>query len=170
MGKRNERPSWEESFMASAYLAAARSSCNHLHTGVAVVIDKRVIATGYNGAPPGIENCLDRGCRKDEKAVEFDVKGTGTCRGTHAEINAMSQIPRNQLIGTTIYTVYFPCSACAKAITGNGIGAVVYDKTYKGEEELAREIFAEAGIRLRRLELDVDRIALMIKRVKSQKG
>ncbi len=156
MGKERLRLSWDESFMMHAILAASRSSCIHLWTGAVVVSDKRVIASGYNRAPPNIENCLTRGCRKDREKVEFDDKGKSVCRGTHAEINAMNQIARQDLIGTIMYTLYFPCSSCAKAIAGNGIHEVVYARIYKEQESLTREIFAEGGIKLRQLEIDIE--------------
>jgi len=154
--KQYTRPSWDESFMSIAYDAATRSSCHNLHTGVALVKDKRVIATGYNGAPPGIENCLQRGCRKKQEKVGFDDKGKGVCRGTHAEMNAIGQVSRELTKKATIYTVYFPCSACAKQIAGSGVEEVVYDQVYTEADSLTQEIFAEAGIKLRRLDFNMD--------------
>src|SRR3989338_1540967 len=88
------RPNWDEMFMAHAFLAATRSSCIHLNTGCVIVKDHRILSSGYNGAPPGIENCLERGCRKEKFGIEFNKKGTGTCRGAHAEINTLSRIAR----------------------------------------------------------------------------
>ena len=162
---KRERPSWDESFMMSCLLAAARSSCIHLQTGAAIVRDKRVIATGYNGAPPNIENCLARGCRKDEKGIDFHDKGKSICRGTHAEMNAMGQIARHELIGVSIYTLYFPCSACAKEIAGKSLSEVVYCRPYQGEDDLTREIFAEAGISLRQLKFDTEKYLAILRRV-----
>ena len=78
-GIKKERFSWDEYFMASTLLTAGRSSCLHLNTGAIIVKDKRIIATGYNGAPPNIENCLDRGCRKEQEGVGFHDKGKGVC-------------------------------------------------------------------------------------------
>ena len=61
-----ERPDWDESFMFSAVWFATRSSCKYLAQSALIVRDKRIIASGYNGAPPGIKNCFERGCRKDQ--------------------------------------------------------------------------------------------------------
>lgn len=120
--EKRERLNWDESFMFSALWAACRSSCLHLQTGAVIVNqDKRIIATGYNGAGPRIKNCLERGCRKDEYGVDFDEKGKSTCRGVHAEVNAMNLVARQDLVGTTMYTLHFPCSPCAKAIEANGL-------------------------------------------------
>ena len=87
--EKRERPSWDEYFMFAALSAATRSSCQCLFTGAVVVKDKRIVASGYNGAPEGIENCLVRGCRKEQHHVAFADKGKGQCRGCHGEKNAM---------------------------------------------------------------------------------
>ncbi len=84
---RRERPNWDEFFMFSALWAAARSSCLYLQTGAVIVKDKRIIASGYNGAPPGVRNCLEVGCRKDREGVDFTDKGKAVCRGVHAEVS-----------------------------------------------------------------------------------
>ncbi|MFA5175653.1 MAG: cytidine/deoxycytidylate deaminase family protein [Candidatus Nanoarchaeia archaeon] len=157
------RPSWDELFMFQVYVGAMRSSCVHLQTGALIVKDKRVIASGYNGAPPTIENCLDQGCRKDEYKVKFNKKGTGTCRGAHAEMNAMSQIARKELKGTTLYSLYFPCSACAKQIVGNEVAEVVYSKMYQDPDSLTKELFMESGVKLRQLEIDIEKYFKILK-------
>lgn len=149
------RPNWDEAFMFAAISAATRSSCLTIKTGAVIVKDKRIISMGYNGAPPGITNCLEKGCRKKEHGVSFDKKDVGLCRGVHAEVNAMSQISRDNLKGTKMYTVFFPCSSCAKAIVTSGISEVIYSKIYKEPDSLTRELFSEAGVRLRRLKIDV---------------
>jgi dCMP deaminase len=141
--------------MFQALWNATRSSCLHFQTGAVVVKDKRAIAEGYNGAPPRIKNCLERGCRKDDLGVRFDDKGKGVCRGVHAEVNAMNLIARDDLKGSSIYCLHLPCSACAKAIEANGIIEVVYDLVYEEPDSLTKEIFAESGIKLRKFELDL---------------
>lgn len=162
-----ERPSWDEYFMYQAYWAATRSSCLHLNAGAAIVKDKRVIASGYNGAPPGIQNCLEVGCRKEKEGVPFEEKGKSVCRGIHAETNARGQKGREELKGTTLYSVYFPCGPCAKEIAGAGIVEVVYSKFYNDEKDLlAQEIFSQAGIKVRRLELDLKKCSNFIKNLK----
>ena len=167
MGKKTERerPSWEESYMFDAVFWATRSSCKYLQNGVVIVKDKRPIAHGYNGAPPGIENCLKIGCRKDREGVDFEDKGQGVCRGAHAETNAMDQIERKGLKGTTLYTMHLPCSACAKEIVGNGIDKVVYARDYLEADCLTKELFAEAGVKLVHLDIDIEKLFDMIRRV-----
>lgn len=142
------RLDWPEQFMFGALLSAGRSSCTHLQTGAVIEKDKRIIASGYNGAPPGIENCLKIGCRKDYMGIEFDDKGKSVCRGIHAEVNAMSQIAREDLKGTALYSLYFPCTSCAKQIVGSGIEKVLYSDMYVEPDSLTKELFSEAGIML----------------------
>jgi dCMP deaminase len=170
MSEKRQRPDWDEFFMFKALWAATRSSCKYLQTGAVIVKDKRVISTGYNGAPPNIENCLKRGCRKDEEGVDFDDKGKAVCRGVHAEKNAMDQIARQDLIGAKMYTLYFPCSSCAKEIVGNGIDEVIYSKIYQEPDSLTNELFSEAGIKLRKLDLDIEEYFKMIRNVNKDKG
>ena len=152
------RPNWDEFFMGAALLAASRASCKYLHTGATIARDKRILSTGYNGAPPGITNCIDIGCRKEREGIGFEEKGKAVCRGIHAEINALSQIARQDLKGAQMYTIYLPCSACAKAIAGSGINEVIYLKMYDEPDSLTREIFAESGIKLRKLDINFDKI------------
>jgi dCMP deaminase len=155
---KDERLSWDEMFMTAALTIACRSSCLYLHTGAVIVKDKRIIAEGYNGAPEGIESCVNVGCRKDKYKVDFNVKGTGTCRATHAEVNALEEISKEQARGSTIYTLYYPCNECAKIIATNGLKEVVWLKMYHGEGDLlSKEIFEEKKIMVRNLKMDIDR-------------
>lgn len=166
------RPNWDEYFMIQAFWVATRASCKNLKTGAVIVRDKRIISSGYNGAPPGIENCLEIGCRKEREGIKFEDKGKGVCRGTHAERNAMLNIAREYLKGTTLYTMFYPCSDCAKDIAGAGIEKVIYFKLYKELDSLTQEIFAEAGIGLRPFKprgFDIEKYFNMIRTVVSQK-
>lgn len=160
-----ERFSWDEYFMGFATLATTRSSCIYFHTGAVIVKDKRAIATGYNGASPNIKNCLERGCRKREKSISFEKKGTGECRGTHAERNVMLQIARQDLKGTKLYTLYYPCSTCAKDIVSGGITEVVYSFIYKEPDSLTKELFLESGIALTQFTLKYERLEQVIKKI-----
>ena len=132
------------------------------------VKDKRIIASGYNGAGPGLENCLKMGCRKEKAGSGFEEKDNATCRGTHAEKNAMDQIARNDLKGTKLYSVFFPCSSCAKSIVSNGISEVIYSEHYSEPDSLTYEQFTEAGVKLRRLEFDIDKQCKRLKLIKKQ--
>jgi len=147
MVSEKDRPSWDEYFMLNALLISTRASCLHLKNGAVIVNkDKRIIAAGYNGAPSGIKNCLEVGCNKNKFGVSFEEKGKGLCRGNHAEYNALSQVGRDELKGTSIYTLYYPCSACAKQIIGSGIRRVVYANEYEEQNSIVKQLFREAGM------------------------
>jgi len=60
--KKKRRPDWDEYFMGIAKVASLRSNCIKRKVAAVIVRDKRVISTGYNGTPRGIENCCDGGC------------------------------------------------------------------------------------------------------------
>ena len=64
----DNRPSWDEYFMDMAVLTAKRSTCLRRHVGAVIVKDKHIVATGYNGAPRGLEHCGDRegGCLRQQ--------------------------------------------------------------------------------------------------------
>lgn len=168
-GYLRERPGWDEAFMLAAYEAANRSSCRYIWTGSVLVKDKRIIASGYNGAPTGIRNCLERGCRKDEIGIEFQNRRTGNCRGTHAERNAMDQIARPNLKGASLYTVVFPCSDCAKTIVGNEIREVYYSIMYGESDSLTKELFQEAGVSLKELIPNLEKHYLRLKEIDNQR-
>lgn len=126
--KNFSRPSWDEYFMAMARITATRSNCDRLHTGAVLVKDKRIIATGYNGAPPGLSNCEEVGHLLED----------GHCvRTVHAEHNALLQVARLQgasTEGTTLYTLYSPCIHCAKYLVAAGVKRVVYGQVYRNPE------------------------------------
>ncbi len=154
---KEERLSWDEKHMLAAITIASRSSCNSLHTGAVVVKNKRIIAEGYNGAPEGIENCLEAGCRKNKYGINFETKGSGQCVALHAEVNALNEVSKEKAHGATLYTVYYPCADCAKEIVNNGIEEVVYLKDYKEPSQLAKELFDARKVKIRKLELNLDR-------------
>jgi len=160
---KKRRLSWDEKHMMNSLVAAARSSCVYFHTGAVDVKNKRIIAEGYNGAPEGIENCLEKGCRKEEHGIDFETKGTGNCRGIHAEVNTLGEIAKKDAHNSTLYSVYYPCSVCAKIIANSGVTEVVYMKIYREPDSLTKEIFEERGIIIRKLELDIDRCLDVIK-------
>ena len=97
------------------------------------------------------------------------TKGTGNCRGAHAEINAMDQIARKDLQGTVLYSVMFPCSHCARSIVGNEISEVVYSIIYKEPDSLTRDLFSEKGVKLRKYHPDILKQFIRLMRVHNQR-
>src|SRR3989338_8531848 len=158
------RPSWDEYFMTMAVVASSRATCRHVKAGCVIVLDKRIIGTGYNGAPPRIINCLEAGCRKEN--LGFEYKGSlnkGLCIGVHAEMNALANITRNISKGATVYISIFPCMACAKNLLAYNVSRIVYRREYDKEEaERARRLLKEAGVILEQLDISAEKIINII--------
>lgn len=126
------RPTWDEYFMRYAYLAATRATCPRRHVG-GVIVDQehRVVATGYNGAPPGVPSCDEIGCQMVE----------GHCvRTLHAESNALDYAGTRLAHNGTLYVTITPCWDCAKRIIGAKIMRVVYDEHYESRYDKSRDV------------------------------
>ena len=139
------RPSWDEYFMSMARLAAGRSTCLRRKVGCVLARDRRVLATGYNGAPSGVPHCDEAGCVRERLGIPSGER-TELCRAVHAEQNAMAQAARFgiSLEGCTAYITCQPCAMCMKSLMQAGVCAVVWD----GDEypdTLGLELAAEAG-------------------------
>ena len=134
--------------MEIAHLVATRATCPRRSVGAILVKDRRILATGYNGAPRGISHCPDHGSTTDWPG---GCLRAGHCiRALHAEQNALLQAA---MIGTpcegaTIYVTCQPCNMCAKMIINAGIEKVIYEGDYP--DEFSIELFREAGLELQR--------------------
>ncbi len=140
-----ERPSWDEYFMRIASEVSQRSTCLRRHVGAILVLDKRILATGYNGAPSGLPHCSQVGCLREELSVPSGERHE-LCRGLHAEQNAMLQAARYgiRIEGATLCTTHSPCSMCAKMAINCGIRRVVATSGYP--DEMAKDMISQAGI------------------------
>ena len=143
------RPSWPEYFMAITKLVAKRATCIRREVGAILVKDKRILATGYNGAPAGLKHCQEVGCLRENYSIPSGVRHE-LCRGLHAEQNVIIQaayhgIPIN---GATLYCTNKPCVICSKMIINAGIKKIVYEEGY--DDPLSDQMFAEAGLELLR--------------------
>lgn len=143
-----KRPSWDEYFLSIAQEAAKRSTCLRRQVGAVLVQDKRILATGYNGAPSGIKHCLDVGCLREDLGVASGYRHE-LCRGLHAEQNAIIQAALHgvSLRGASLYCTHQPCSLCVKMLINAGVGELVYLEGYS--DDLAIELLNEAKIAYR---------------------
>lgn len=135
--------------MSIARIVATRSTCLRRHVGAVLVKDKRLLATGYNGAPAGLTHCDLAGCLRERAAVPSGERHE-LCRGLHAEQNAIIQAAYHgiSIAGATLYCTNKPCVICSKMIINAGIRKIVYEDGY--DDPLADEMLAEAGIFLER--------------------
>ncbi len=145
------RPSWDEYFMQITHLVAERSTCLRRKVGALLVKDKRILTTGYNGAPSGLKHCLDVGCLREKMNIPSGQRQE-LCRGLHAEQNAIIQaaIMGVKIDGATLYCTTFPCVTCAKMLINANIKKIIYASGYP--DELSEEMLAEAGIDLIKIE------------------
>jgi dCMP deaminase len=147
------RPSWEEYFMGITTLVAKRSTCRRRAVGAILVKDKRILSTGYNGAPSGIRHCLDIGCLREDMMVASGERHE-LCRGIHAEQNAIIQAAFHgvSIRGATLFCTNLPCVICAKMLINAGITKIYYQSGYA--DRLSNEMFEESGIEIIRLDTD----------------
>lgn len=141
---------WDKRFMEMAEQIGGWSSCfqQNRHVGAVIVKNKRIIATGYNGAPQGIKSCADKGvCLRKEMNIPSGTMQE-ICYAVHAEQNAIIQAARVgcSVEGCTLYCTHQPCVICAKIIINSGISRVVYKEGYP--DKFSVQLFEEAGVRM----------------------
>lgn len=148
-----KRPSWDEYFMTYAMLAATRSTCLRRRVGAVAIINKRILATGYNGAPSGIEDCLEKGYCKRERLNVPSGERHELCRGLHAEQNLIIQAAKTgvSLEDSIIYSTTYPCIICAKQLINIPIKEVNFLASYADNE--TEGLFEEAGIKMIQMEI-----------------
>lgn len=141
------RPSWDEYFMGIAALVSERSTCLRRSVGAILVKERRILATGYNGAPKGLAHCGARGCLRETipSGERHEL-----CRGVHAEQNAIIQaaVAGVSIKGATLYCTTQPCVLCAKMLINAGIVEINFAGGYP--DGLALELLEEAGITLKK--------------------
>ena len=146
------RPSWPEYFMAITKMVAKRSTCLRRQVGAVLVKDKRILSTGYNGAPSSLRHCEEVGCLRTDTSIPSGERHE-LCRGLHAEQNAIIHaayhgIPIKE---ATLYCTNKPCVICSKMLINAGIEKIFYEAGY--DDLLADQMLEEAGIEIRRFVL-----------------
>lgn len=141
------RPGWHEYFMEITRVVAKRSTCLRRQVGALIVKERRILCTGYNGAPTGIPHCSEVGCLREQLHIPSGERHE-LCRGLHAEQNAIIQaaVYGISVKGGIFYITHQPCVLCAKMICNAGIKDVYFQGKYP--DQLALDIFREAGVKL----------------------
>jgi dCMP deaminase len=144
----DERPTVDEYFMEIAEVVAKRSTCLRNHVGAVIVRDKRILSTGYNGAPRNLEHCLDIGCMREQQNIASGTRHE-ICRAVHAEQNAIIQSALHgvSIEDATLYCTHQPCILCAKMIINSKIKRVVFANNYPDTEALM--FFESAGVEVK---------------------
>jgi dCMP deaminase len=145
MAELQERPSWETYFMDIAILVAKRSTCLRRAVGAVVVKDRRILSTGYNGAPTKVRHCSETGCLREQMDVPSGERHE-LCRGIHAEQNAIIQAAFHgvPIRDASLFCTNLPCSICAKMIINAGIKMIYYLDGYA--DNMSEEMLREAGV------------------------
>lgn len=140
-----QRPDWNEYFMKIAEDVSSRSTCIRRHVGAIIVKDKRILSTGYNGAPKGLEHCTTETCLRNIYNVPSGEKHE-LCRGLHAEQNAIIQAASHgvSIDGAVIFVTHQPCVICTKMLINSGIKTFYYKNPYN--DKLALEMMKDARI------------------------
>lgn len=134
--------------MDVAHVVAQRASCPRRHVGAVLVLDHRIISTGYNGAPRGAVHCTEIGCKL------MQVDGRESCqRAIHAEVNAVLNVGR--VPGATLYVTAHPCDRCAAFLIQSGVIRVVWADDYPALT--AASMLRAAGIQVDKLGAEVCR-------------
>ncbi len=144
------RPSWDEYFLEMAGLVAKRSTCLRRSVGAVLVKEKRILATGYNGAPSGLKHCFEIGCMRQKLKVPSGERHE-LCRALHAEQNALiqSSLYGISVKGATLYSTTQPCVICAKMLINAGIAEIVITQGYP--DKMAMDFLKEAKIKVRKI-------------------
>jgi len=142
-----DRPTWDEYFMEMTKVVARRSTCLRRQMGAILVREKRILATGYNGAPAGLPHCEEVGCRREQLGIPSGQRPE-LCRALHAEQNAIVQgaLHGVSLREAVLYCTHQPCVICAKLLINAGVRRIVYQVHYP--DELALEMLREAGVEM----------------------
>jgi dCMP deaminase len=141
------RPDSDGYFLKIASVVAERSTCRRHHVGAVAVRNKHILATGYNGAPSGLKDCLELGCLRDERGIPSGERQE-LCRGIHAEQNVIIQASLHgvSLEGSIIYATHTPCVLCAKMLVNAKIKRYISFGRYNDDAFI--NLFKEAGIEL----------------------
>lgn len=146
MKKIINRPSWDEYFLELSDLVSTRATCLRLKVGAVLVKDKKIISTGYNGAPKKLPDCLEAGCY---------IVDNHCIRTIHAEVNAVVQAAFHGIstADTIIYVNWLPCYHCAKVLVNAGINQIVFRRIYR-PDPVTKKLLRQAKIKLLHLKND----------------
>jgi len=152
----DRRPGIDAYFMEIAAVIAKRSTCLRNHVGAVLVREKRILSTGYNGAPRNLPHCLDIGCIRDDMEVPSGERHE-LCRAVHAEQNAIIQAALHgvDIAGATLYCTHQPCVLCAKMLINSHISRVVYSHPYPDTRAL--EFLRQAGVEVEEFSGEVEK-------------
>ncbi|MBL7071997.1 MAG: cytidine/deoxycytidylate deaminase family protein [Candidatus Omnitrophica bacterium] len=142
------RPSWDEYFVEIAHLVSKRSTCLRRKVGAVIVKEKRILATGYNGAPRDLPHCDETGCLREQLKIKSGERHE-LCRGLHGEQNALLQASLHgvSVKDSVLYCTNQPCIICAKMLINAGIKGIVITSGYP--DKMSMEFLDKAGVKVK---------------------
>ena len=145
-----DRPGWDDYFLEVAYLVSKRATCLRRSVGAVLVKEKKILATGYNGAPSGITHCEVTGCLREKLGVPSGERHE-LCRGLHAEQNVLLQAALYGVStrGSSLYVTAQPCIICTKMVINAGIEEIIFAGDYP--DSMALDFLKEAGIKIKKI-------------------
>ncbi|KAM7266364.1 hypothetical protein ACFE04_004261 [Oxalis oulophora] len=161
--KRKGYLSWDDYFMAIAFLSAQRSKDPNRQVGACLVNQNRVIlGIGYNGFPRGCSDDQLPWAKKSHKGDPLETKYPYVC---HAEVNAILNTNHASAEGQRLYVTMFPCNECAKIIIQSGVSEVIYfvEKRLNGSEityAASHKLLSMAGVKVRKHQPQMSEILL----------
>lgn len=151
---KHARPSWDDYYINIAWVVASRSNCSRRRVGALIVVNRRIVSTGYNGTPFGVTNCDEGGCPRCASAEVSSKAGLDWCLCVHGEQNAIALAARQGTAteGASLYVTTRPCFSCLKEAVQAGIREIVYDQPYDYSDELEsayQTLLRQAGLIMR---------------------
>ena len=118
--------------------------------GAVLMREKRILATGYNGAPSGLKHCIEIGCMRQKLKIPSGERHE-LCRALHAEQNALIQACLHGISvkGAALYSTNQPCVICAKMLINAGIKEIVIAQGYP--DKMAMDFLRQAKIKIRKI-------------------
>jgi dCMP deaminase len=133
------RPTVGEVLMHVASEFGKRSTCPRAQVGAVAARERRIVATGYVGAPSGERHCLEVGC---------DLENGVCIRTVHAEANLVAFAAKAgvALQGSVVYCTHSPCYSCAKLLINAGILEFYYNEEYHDPRGL--QLLQRRGVKI----------------------
>jgi dCMP deaminase len=151
-----KRPAFKDLLAEQIITISKRSACLFYDVGAVIFRGHQALSFGYNGPSSGDVHCFEVGCARivDGKLKE----GSGRCRGSHAELNAIGNAARNgvSIDGASMMVTISPCKVCAKQIVNQGIKEVYYLFDYDRDKDVENYL-KKLGVKLIRYKFKLTR-------------
>jgi dCMP deaminase len=132
----------DEYNMGIAIAVREKANCLGRKVGAVLVKENRIISTGYNGTPEGVDNCLEGGCVRCSKREQFAPSvGYDVCICVHAEENALITAARFGISvdGAIAYSTMRPCFTCTRVLFQAKVQGIFYLHDWKHPEAALNE-------------------------------